>query len=333
MQSQVLLRFALITVSNVEDCKTIINKKIDVLTDTIRAESSNISKFLNLIDNVSQLQANIRKQIDKEISVTLPKELREVRTGSIKFSAKILTVAMQCQQLEELIVSFAEKFEHPDDKEIEEILAVMKTVENEMSVSIDEHKRIAISFQKYLNMEFEDAKTTQETLDGAGGDNTIIVKKLTEDDVAVQADDFFFVNGNPTEAEDETKEQQPETIEEVNSKLAKKYFKPVLVQLKERIEVIGEDMKEREKKVLKAKGIEIQDEPEEPKIPSHFDLEGSGSDDEGERQRKIKKSQQKFHGNREFLEAKQPINIFAGAFPPGFPSALKGQALDEDVLE
>ena len=265
--------------------------------------------------------------------MTLPKELREVRSGSIKFSAKILTIAMQCQELEELIVKFAEKFEHPSKKDIEQILTVMKTVENEMSLSIDEHKRIAISFQKYLNMEIEDAKIPQETLDGAGGENSFILKKITEDDVTVQTDDFFFVDGNSAETDEEVKQHQPETIEEVNSKLAKKYFKPVLVQLRERIEVIGEDMKEREKKVLKAKGIEIQDEPEVPTNDAYSNDDGSGSDDERERQRKIKKNQQKFDGNREFLESKEPINMFVGGFPSVFTSVLKNQALDEDILE
>lgn len=328
-----MLRFALIAVSNVSDCKSILNTKLDDLTQTVRTETSNISKFLDIISNVSQLQQNIQKQIDGEISLTIPKDLREVRNGSIKFSAKILNVALQCQHLEELIVKFAGKYEHPDNKEIDEILAMMKTVENEMSVSIDEHKRVSISFQKFLNMETEDAKISQEKLNSAEGDEVDKnVRKITEDDVMVQSDDFFFVDGNTVEpTEESTKVQQPETIEEVNSKLAKKYFKPVLVQLKERIEVIGEDMKEREKKVLKAKGIEIEDEPEVKRVPTYSDDDGnSGSDDERERKRKFKRNEEKFSGNREFLESKQPFNLFAGGFPP---LPLKGQALDEDVLE
>lgn len=261
--------------------------------------------------------------------MTMPKELREVRSGSIKFSAKVLTVAMQCQQLEELIIKFAQNFEHPDNKDIEEIITVMKVLENEMSVSIDEHKRIAISFQKYLNMEIEEPKIPQETLDGASDITT--VQQFTGNDVTVQVDDFFFVDGKSPEIDEDVKDQQHETIEEVNSKLAKKYFKPVLIQLKERIEVIGEDMKEREKKVLKAKGIEIQNEPEVSDSLLHKDNDDdeSGSDDERERQRKIRRSQKKFNDNREFLESKEPVNFFSG-----LQSSLKNcQTLDEDILE
>lgn len=326
VQSQVLLRFTLITLTNIDEGKFILRRKIDGVTEVIKSETESISKFLRIIEDVKQHQSNIHKQIDEEISSTIPMELREVRTGSIKFAAKILTIALQCQHLEDMILKFAGKFEHPDNKDVEQILEMMKTVESEMSVSIDEHKRIAILFQKYLNMEIEESKESREKNEFPAEVSDKNVKKITEDDNVPHTDDFFFVDGTEEAVEPEN---QPETIEEVNTKLAKKYFKPVLVQLKERIEVIGEDMKEREKKVLKAKGIEIKDELDVPKLPSDDD-DGSGSDDERERKRKFRKNQEKFSGNREFLESKQLINIFGSS---GFPFPLPSQPLDEDVLE
>ena len=317
--------------SNLDECKAILRDKLDEVIDSIKSETKNISKFLDLINNVSQLQMTIQKQIDKEISMTMPKELREVRSGSIKFSTKILALAMKSQNLEELILKFAGDFEHPNNQDIDEILTLMKSVENELSFNIDEHKRVAIMFQKYLNMETEDLKLPQEQLESAEKVNKNM-KIVTADDAVEQSDEFFFVDGASNEAEEEVK-SQAEMVEEVNSKLAKKYFRPVLVQLKERIEVIGEDFKEREKKVLKAKGIELEDEPILAKVPFYSGDEGdegdSGSDDERERQRKLKRNQEKFSDNRDFLESKQPINIFgAGGFP--FP---RGPALEEDVLE
>jgi hypothetical protein len=59
----------------------------------------------------------------------------------------------------------------------------------------------------------------------------------------------------------------------------------------------------------------------------------SGSDDERERKRKFRRNEEKFSGNREFLESKQPINIFAAGVSGGFPFPLPTQTLDEDVLE
>lgn len=330
MQSYALLRLSLNIVSNLNDSKTIFRHELHKVNAVVVEETAKISKFLDLINNVSKMQEKIQKQIDKEISLTLPKELREVRSGSIKFSAKILSTAIQCQHLEELIVKFAGNFEHPNNKNIQEILAAMQSIENELSLSLDEHKRIGILFQKYLKLEPAGEKVTPGNAEDVKADkNELNMKVVTENDVMVQSDEFFFVDGNLVVAEEEPKAPFDDSTEEINLKLVKRYFKPVLEQLKERIEVIGEDMKEREKKVLKAKGIELEEEDQSPKIPSDAE-KGEGSDDERERKRKLKRSRQKFSENREFLEAKQPMNLFGSA--GGFPLP-KGPAMDEDVLE
>lgn len=333
MQSYVLLRLSLIILSNLNDAKTIFRNELRNVGAVIVKETEKISKFLDLINNVSKVQEKIQKQIDKEIALTLPKELREVRSGSIKFSAKLLTTAIQCQHLEELIVKFAGDFEHPNNKEVQEILAEMQSIENELSLSLDEHKRIGILFQKYLKLEPAAEKVPLSSIEDAkAGKNHLNMKVVTESDVMVQSDDFFFVDGSTIEVEEEPKAAFDESTEEINSKLAKKYFKPVLFQLKERIEVIGEDMKEREKKILKAKGIEIEEEVEPAGIQPDFDEDegDSGSDDERERKRKLKRNRRKFDDNREFLETKQPMNLFGST--GGFPLP-KGPALNEDVLE
>lgn len=330
MQSYVLLRLSLIILSNHNDSKTIFSNELHKVNATVVEETAKISKFLDLINNVSRMQEKIQKQIDKEISLTLPKELREVRSGSIKFSAKILSTAIQCQNLEELIVKFAGDFENPNNKDVQEILAAMQSIENELSLSLDEHKRIGILFQKFLKLEPAAEKAAPSIEDAKADKNQLNMKVVTENDVMVQSDDFFFVDGSQVEAEAEPKTPFDESTEEINSKLAKKYFKPVLMQLKERIEVIGEDMKEREKKVLKAKGIEMEEEFQPAKLESDAEEDGgdSGSDDERERKRKLERNRQKFSENREFLESKQPINFFGGPF-----MLARGPAMNEDVLE
>lgn len=324
------MRFALIAITNVDVSKWILETTIDEFTEIIVKETSNISKFLDIIDRVSQLQLNIQKQIDEEIGMTMPKELREVRSGSIKFSAKILTVAIQCQHLEELIVKFAGNYESQDKKDVAEIMATMKTVENEMSINVEELRRIAISFQKYLNIKTEGEKISQEKLDIATEHSDKPMRVISGDEFEPQQDDFFYLDGNVHVPNEKETFRSGEANEESHSKLmAKKYFKPVLKQLKERIDVIDKNMKVREKKVLKAKGIVIDDEPEVAQLAGSNDGGNSGSDDESERERKFKRNEEKFSDNREFLEAKQPINIFAG----GFPAAFEGQALDEELLE
>lgn len=299
----------------------------------LNAETSNIMRFLDIINNAQKLQLSFQRQIDEEIASTIPNELRHIRSSSMKFSAKMLALTIHCQNLEDLMADFSEiQPENPDTTYVDQLLAVMKNIDSELAICRDEHQRIVIMFQKYLNLEVDTGKIDQDRLKEIESllEQQNIKRVAADDDVEPQSDDFFFVDGNEMASadDDDDGKYHQEAIEEVNSKLAKRYFKPVLVQLKERIEVISDEMKEREKKVLKSKGIEIQDEPALAKVSSDEDDNESGSDDERERQRKFKRNEEKFSGNREFLESKQPVNIFAGGFP--LPSQ---NTLDEEVLE
>lgn len=319
----------MVNLSNVDQIKIILERKFNNVIDVIEKETARISKFMELIDGVSQLQLNIQRQVGEEVAMTMPKELREVRSSTINFSAKVLSVALQSQHLEELIVKFAGNYEDQNKDEIDEIMLGIKSVENEMCLNVEELRRIAITLQKYLNMKIED-KISQEQLDGAaeGDQQNKPSRVVTSEDSEPQQDDFFFVDGTDREPDEREALLIDGLIEDASVKVMS--FKPVLLQLKQRIEVIGEDMKEREKKVLKAKLIEMVEEPEvAPKTLS--DDEDSGSENELEREhvRKLKRNQEKFSDNREFLEAKQPINFFVG----GFPLPLKNQMLDEEVLE
>lgn len=316
MQSQTLLRFSLITLSNIDDAKTLLLSKIDNLTILIENETHSISKFLDIIACNSSMR---QKQMNNKLSA----ELREIKSESSRILSKILAIAYNSQKLEDLISEFCDT--PKCDKKSEEILEEMSKIATEISLSHDEMQRILILFQKYLNIEVdEDGKIPPEKIENL--QNALEkVKRITDEDFSEPKDDFFFVDGKENEVEEEAKTKES-AIEEIDSKLAKKYFKPVLVQLRERIEVIGEDFKERERKVLKSKGIEI-DEIEQMNAKPLASDDDSGSDDERERQRRHKKNQEKFQQNREFLESKQQINIFANL------AIRPMQNFDEDVIE
>ena len=248
----------------------------------------------------------------------------------------MLALALQCQHLDQSITFIADHFEHPDNKDIENTLIMMESIKSELSLYTDEFQRLIISYQKYLNMDLEVGKLQEADLEKI--ENAILGKKtktVTEADNQLQEDDFFVVDGleNDSEEESPTSATGEEISEDINSKLAKKYFKPVLSELRERIEVIGEDMKEREKKVLKAKGQDFIPDFDN-KLKDLSDYEDSGSDDDvANRKRKLKKSQNKYGETRDFLESKQQINIFGTPRTGGLPFPPPRNFLNEDVLE
>lgn len=321
--------------SNSNEGVSILNHKFGKLTAKVNEEKINISKFLEIISNATMVQQRIQKQLEEEF-VVLPKELRSIKSYSINFSSKMLALALQCQHLDESVTFFADHFDHPDNKDIENTLTMMDSIKSELSLCTDEFQRLIISYQKYLNMDLEVGKLQEADL--VKIENAIVGKKtktVTEDDNEPQEDDFFVVDGLDGESEEEapTSVSGDEIAEDINSKLAKKYFKPVLSELRERIEVIGEDMKEREKKVLKAKGQDFIPDFDN-KLKDLSDYEDSGSDDEAaSRKRKLKKSQNKYGETRDFLESKQQINIFGAPRTGGLPLPPPRNFLNEDVLE
>ena len=321
--------------SNLNEGVVILKRKFGKLTAKVNDEKLNISKFLEIISNATMVQQRIQKQLEEEF-VAIPKELRTIKSYSINFSSKMLALALQSQHLDESITFFADHYEHPDNKDMENTMIMMDSIKSELSLCTDEFQRLIISYQKYLNMDLEVGKLQEEDLEKLK--NAIAEKKtktVTEADNEPQEDGFFVVDGfeNDLEEEPPTSAASEEITEDINSKLAKKYFKPVLTELRERIEVIGEDMKEREKKVLKAKGQDF--------IPDFYnklkqlsDYEDSGSDDEvANTKRKLKKSQKKYGDTREFLKSKQQINIFGTPPPGGSPFPPPRNFLNEDVLE
>lgn len=316
-----LLRFGLIILSRLDDATEILSTKFDVITAAIACETKSISQFLDIIENSSSTR---KSQRIPEIT-SISSELREIRSESMRSSTKLLALAYKSQELENLITDFCTS---PSVK-ADEIFERLNTMKNEISLSHDELERISILLQKYLNIELDDGKIPQEKIENLQNETNNDGSKVHVAEFSQPTDEFFFVDSRANENEEEIKNRD-DAIDEIDSKLAKRYFKPVLLQLRERIEVIGEDFKEREKKVLQAKGIDIDGMIDENEIKlNQSDDEDSGSDDERERLKRLKKNAEKFRENRDFLESKQQVNIFGLPPPPRF----LGTNFDEDVIE
>lgn len=313
VQSQLILRLGLIVASNLNEGVGVLSNQLVVLAGKLSEEKNCCSKFLEMIAGP---QKNLKLYaVEQGVDNLEQKEMVKIKKMAQSFSAKILAVSLNCQYLDE---------ELEDKKNSENILSAMAVIDGELAVCKDEYKRLVISYQKLLNIEVRAGKVDQETLDSALLP-TSVVRVIPTSDEPLQ-DDFFVLDGFEEDLEVERLTRADE-IEEINSRIAKRYFKPVLRQLREKLEPIGEKMKERERKVLQAKGIEFQeDEPDYPATPGTPETsEDEGSDDEI--QKKKIKSRRKYDEFREFLEKKEPINIFAGGLQP------ITNFMNEEVLE
>lgn len=295
----------------------------------IKVQSLRIPSFLDVTQNMQRFQENIKSEITK----ATPKELRMISSDALDMSVQALSYCLQAHELQIAVDEFTKNHEMVSDKKsIDNLLSQLESMDNQIALCNSEQHRLTIAIKKYLKK--DDEKTPDEMSMEAISPVSAVIKTIKEDDsVQPQKDEFFYVDPstNVDEAKDDeaTKiDQEMDEEDDVRVQLTKKFFKPVLIQLKEKIVPIGEDMKEREKKVLKEKGIEVV---EDDMSVSLNDDNSDGSDDE--RERKITRSRSKFNESRELLMSKQPFNIFGNQPSKPIPIKSSFNGLREEILE
>lgn len=301
--------------------------KVNDMTMKIKLQSSRIPSFLDVTQNMQRFQENIKSEITK----ASPKELRMISSDALDMSVQALSYSMQTFELQVAINEFTKNHEMMTDKKsIDNLLNQLECMENQIALCNGEQHRLTIAIKKYLKK--DDEKISDEMSMEAVTPVSAVIKTIKEDDVQQQKDEFFYVdsstNVEETKNEEAKIEQDINEEDDVRVQLTKKFFKPVLMQLKEKIVPIGEDMKEREKKVLKEKGIEVI---EDEKNSSLLNDDNSGSDDE--RERKIARTRSKFNESRELLMSKQPFNIFGSQPSKPIPIKSSFNGLREEILE
>lgn len=333
VQSYALLRLGLIVASNIDDSKHLINLKLNDITNKIKVQCERIPTFLDVTTTMKRfhseiLEGGIYEKMRFENHRTVPKELKAISNDALDMSINALALAIYAHDLHNLLSEFAANHDKSTKDSIDNVFNSLEILGAKGYACSDDIGRLTISFKKYLKNEDEqipgdilaDASTPKEDL-----------RVVKEDDVQPQKDDFFYVD--PAAATSEDIKEQPKTEDDpdeeaLHKQQTKKCFKPVLLQLKQRIVPIGEDFKEREKKVLKEKGIEVVDEP----VTEKLEEDEEGSDDE--RERKVKQNRDKFNESRELLMSKMQFNIF-NQLPPTAAIPIQGKrvGMKEQILE
>lgn len=275
------------------------------------------------------LEEGIYEKMRFENNRTVPKELKAISGDALDMSINALSLAIYAHDLHNLLAEFASNHDKSTKNSIDNVFNSLEILGAKGYACSDDIGRLTISFKKYLNN--EDEQIPENILADASTpkDELKVVKE--GDDIQPQKDDFFYDDPATTNSEDSKHEPKTEDNpdeEELHKQQTKKSFKPVLLQLKQRIVPIGENFKEREKKVLKEKGIEVVDEPVTEKIEENDE----GSDDE--RERKVKQNRNKFNESRELLMSKMQFNVF-NQLPPtaAIPIQGKRMGMKEQILE
>ncbi|XP_053681900.1 uncharacterized protein LOC128732631 [Sabethes cyaneus] len=329
VQSQYLVRLGLSVAS---EASNPVLYTLPPLTVRIqKATGDCLKKVSKIVESSRQRVARIRS-----CTYQLPPEVLNLRTNSLALLAKLVSAIHQFNALDESLEGILQRCDQQPQTlltSLESLEDPLQVIANELLGSGEECQRLLVILRKALNKEDslqgESSLATQQEAVSENKDGED--KIYSEQDKPILRDEFFAVDGTEVT---ESKRQSVgflEDLEGINAKIVKRHFKPVLKQLRERIEPIGVEFRERERKVLLDKGIDLNRLDDEMKElvrnnPSYC----SESEDDEEcttvnAARVSRKNEQRYDDMRGFLAAKEQMSIF-GLRP-------MSSLVSEDVLE
>ncbi|XP_054726346.1 uncharacterized protein LOC129236145 [Anastrepha obliqua] len=367
VQSQFLLRlaFTLSTKPSISELNAEL-VKVDCLIQQLVQEEEN--HFKNLA-----IELNKKKQLELEaLNATKVMQNRSspvavLQDSSLKLSACMVAVAGECQALDITLqrLTEAEAEQKDNAKQLLQVANNMRTIESALSVCFDDFQRLMLVYNKFLNSKLNNQEKSTALVDGEKTDaasddypeSFLRVEISPNPNDADKRDDFYAYMYDEQQAQAEKEQQQAEAtaqrdcdmeILNFEKRITKGKFRPVLKQLKDRIDPIRNEMLEKERQVLAAKGINVDDffgkkdnttdlleadkkaeKANNTNMEQNDDSDSEGSADlEFQRSNKKLKERDNFAEMRNFLAQKQAINIFN--LDDTAPRTTMG---DEEILE
>lgn len=361
MQSQYLLRLALTivtrpSISQLSDDLVKIDCQVRQL---VQEEEQHFNNLALAMQNKKQLEldqlhaAKAQQQQSGPIAV--------LQHSSLKLSARMVAVAGECQALDVTLqqLTATEAAHKNNTTQLVAVANNMRGIENALAVCCDDFQRLMLVYNKFLHSQMDEQLDTPQTSSGKSKDDdfpeSILRVEFSQNPSEPQkCDDFYAYMYDEQEAQQYEDEQQapyPTPEKELlnfEKRITRCKFKPVLRQLKDRIDPIRQVMLEKEREVLTAKGINVdelfgkmeqmeqqqQDNRVSDVAARHSDYDGSNDSDESDsadeafkRRSKQIKERDNFAEMRQFLAQKQAVNLFN--LPPP-PSAVPEELLESE---
>lgn len=229
-----------------------------------------------------------------------------------------------------------------------DILNEMNRTKESLVACQDDFHTLQLIYNKYLVQKFdipiEIAKRSEDS-DETKGNSTIQCERIDQNvktNIDEESKEYFGMrdvkNSDDTDTDSESADERMSRsdwqteLDNIDMKVTRSFFAPVLKQLKTKIDPIKSEMKEREMKFLMAKGIDREqiiefNKNEQIQVPCSSDSDSDSADIHDIKQ-KSKPRPDRYNEMRTFLQQKQPIRIMPFAhLPPPPPSS------SEDVLE
>ncbi|EDV93273.1 uncharacterized protein LOC6563472 [Drosophila grimshawi] len=347
VQSQYLLRLALtiMTRPSISRLSGDLAKIDSLVRQLVQEEEQHFKNLALTMQNKKQLELAELHATKTQQQQSGP--IAVLQHSSLKLSACMVAVAAECQALDVTLQQLTAA-EAANKNNADQLVAVannMRGIENALAVCCDDFQRLMLVYNKFLHSKLDLDLTmppnsnASATKDDEFPESILRVEFSQNPSEPQKCDDFYAYMYDEAEARQFESEQQaapyPTPEKELlnfEKRITKGKFKPVLRQLKDRIDPIRRVMLEKEREVLAAKGInvdelfgkmeeQVEQQQQDNRLydarrPSDGDAIATDSEsdsaDEAYRERsKQVKERDNFAEMRQFLAQKQAVNLFA----------------------
>lgn len=252
-----------------------------------------------------------------------------LQDSSLRLNSCMLAVADECHLLDDTLQKLSEDTPRkPADegKHLMEVANSMRLIEASLAVCCDDFHRLCLVYNRFLSLKLgtqnNNLLITQTDVSSVDGlvdssldpEESILRVEITNNN---GFDDFYAYAFDESEKPIEVTQKDNRELEEelafLDEKITKSTFRPVLRQLKGKIDPIRKEMLQKERQILKSKGINVDEflgkEQGNEKGAESSDSEGS-ADEAHELSRKAYQQAKKFDEMRDYLAQKPRINLF-----------------------
>ncbi|KAJ6638215.1 hypothetical protein Bhyg_10948 [Pseudolycoriella hygida] len=314
VQSHLLARLSLFVMFDSSQSYLSIRKKCSNLSDVIKAEISKENLRNERLTLVTSADCDHSNSIDH---VAL-EPILSLKSYSISASSKLLAIANECRRIDSIV----QNVHQIKSDRLAEIMPSVTQIENAIQVCQSEYQRFVVAYFKLMSV--NDPCSDNETVKG---ENEFLVEsetlRLNFKEMEPDEEEFFTSTERTSDDDfrDSSRSQKcwDDELTEKNINVVKQRFKPVLSQLKGKIEPIAKSLREREINHLLSKGID----------PSEFidcnNIRSCSESEDDDDHIRLKKPN-RYDDMRKFLEGKQQISLIP-------MRSANDNFLNEDILE
>lgn len=328
-----------------DEAYTYLRQRVHLLRHTIQSEVGRLMESVIIPGGQVLLRDKLQAlRVAEKFTGVDSLALTKVKRSSLDLMCRLIAMTNEYRNTDDRLQSMTG--DHRLKKDVfMDIAHRMIQIEQSLKSCQEDYRRLKLTYDKFLFTTFRIkperkavAAVEKETSENISSDVCDgAAKKCPENQSHEENSDFFALRDTADMISDREDEDEAvvggrnrgnldEEFEQLDLKLSRTYFAPVLRQLKSKINPINDAMKERELKFLMAKGID-----RERIVSSAADGEANVVDSDSDSDVSIVMPRMKPRNNydemRTFLQQKQQFTMLPPTLPPTHAPG------DEEVLE